>query len=82
MRFETDIKTLPAKDSAAFYGALSRAPGFIRKDLGADLNAAPDQPGGILVLQRACWRYWVSVNIDTRATPACSMAAITFATGP
>jgi len=33
---------------ATSYGALSRALGFIRKDLNSDANDTPVQPGGTL----------------------------------
>jgi hypothetical protein len=81
MKLETDIKTLRIMKSNVLWGA-PPSTRFYSQELGADLNAAPDHSGGMLALQRARWRYCVSVSIDTRAIPACSMAAITFATGP
>ena len=38
---------------ATSYGALSRAPGFVRKNLDTDVDDTPGQPGGPQTLRRA-----------------------------
>lgn len=40
--------------NATSYGALSRAPGFVRNDLDTNVNDTRDQPAGTLTLLRIC----------------------------